>query len=125
MKDRIQIDGEWYVKEDQNQSKVAEPLNIDLVPSHTIIAEDDKYCFELDVLMQHQDCIFIEVINKSTKEKDVWDHVPFLKNLERNGSESVSRLVSEGYPYPYIELAQSMLRQAIIFGWLDWNKKEK
>lgn len=120
MKDRIQIDGYWYVKEDDTQ-KAVEPLNIDLIPSHTITAEDDKYYFELDILIQHQDCVFIEVINKSTKEKDIWDHVPFLKNLERNGSASVSVLTKEGYPHPYIELAQSMLKQAVAFGWLDWN----
>ena len=71
MKDRIQIDGVWYIKENKQ-----EPL--DIIFYDGAVYEDDDYCIEAT---RHKGFhgIYVEVKDKNTGEKEYIDNEDYLK----------------------------------------------
>ena len=72
MKDRIEIDGVWYVKE------IQEPL--DIIFYDGAVYEDDNYCIEASKDKEHK-IIDIEVIDKNTGEKEYIHSQEYIKDV--------------------------------------------
>ena len=73
MKDRIQIDGVWYIKENKQ-----EPL--DIIFYDGAVYEDDDYCIEAT---RHKGFhgIYLEIDNKNTGKKEYVDNEDYLKDV--------------------------------------------
>ncbi|MEY3421057.1 MAG: hypothetical protein RIR48_1346 [Bacteroidota bacterium] len=87
-KERIQINGVWYVKE-----KTVQPKEVKIDPTDFLgsAIEDDEYCFEAHVLLRDgkiwEGSFGIEYIDKreSIKDKDFWDNIQFIQGvIDRN-----------------------------------------
>ena len=130
MEYRIQINGVWYVKEDQTPT-TAISYEIDenkLTYSESCVYENDKYCFEATRIFQdydsgkfYDDILDIEFTDKrGGKEKwitEQWDNLLWLDGiLERDEYviESIGKLMChEG-----IETLISFLKILKNKGWL-------
>jgi hypothetical protein len=71
MKDRVQIDGVWYIKENKQ-----EPL--DIIFYDGAVYEDDDYCIEA-YRDKEYNSISIEVKDKNTGKKEYIDNEDYLK----------------------------------------------
>ena len=71
MKDRIQIDGVWYIKENK-------PAPLDIIFYDGAVYEDDDYCIEAS---RNKECkwIDIEVLDKNTGKKEYIDNKEYLE----------------------------------------------
>lgn len=96
-KDRIQIDGVWYVREQQV------PIKIEVVKSKSITTENHKYCFEATKVEKKDGtyCIDfdIEFTDKREGSKadgkwktDYWDHMGFFRGCLEHNDESLNEL---------------------------------
>jgi len=73
MKDRIQIDGVWYIKENKQ-----EPL--DIIFYDGAVYEDDNYCIEASRDKEYKS-IDIEVLDKNTNTKEYIDSQEYIKDV--------------------------------------------
>jgi len=112
MEDRIQINGIWYVKE---ENKVQSPQNTpDLYDDYFTtfyegaIWEDSNVLLEFSVLKPSKneeleyDTISLKVVNKQTKEEEYWDNINFLLGIAKEEkiwikSLNDSKLISSEY----------------------------
>jgi hypothetical protein len=72
MKDRIEIDGVWYVKE------IQEPLIINFYDG--ALYEDESYCIEAS-RYKESNSIYIEIDDKITGEKEYIDNEDYIKDV--------------------------------------------
>ena len=95
MQDRIQIDGVWYVREQQEPE-----VEINIIRSESRIIESDKYCFNASRLERsdapgtYYDGIDIEFTDKRSKpwKTDSWDNNAWMHGVLDNDPESLSAL---------------------------------
>jgi hypothetical protein len=73
MKDRIQIDGVWYVKENK-------PAPLDIIFYDSAVYEDNDYCIEASRNKESK-WIYLEIDNKTTGEKEYIDNEEYLKDV--------------------------------------------
>ena len=73
MKNRIQIDGVWYVKESKQ-----EPL--DIIFYDGAVYEDDNYCIEASRDKEYNS-ISVEVLDKNTNTKEYIDSQEYIKGV--------------------------------------------
>lgn len=82
MKDRIEIDGTWYVKEQTESIK-----EFDTTYYQSAICESDTASFEFTYLQRDENLIFllgsqsIEYTNKHTKVVDYWDSEDWIREI--------------------------------------------
>ena len=72
MKDRIEINGEWYVKEKITIPADTDPVKLDETEFKSRMYESDLYCFEASLIMKddgvhYYDNCSIEFTDKRTK----------------------------------------------------------
>jgi predicted adenine nucleotide alpha hydrolase (AANH) superfamily ATPase len=79
MKDRIQIDGVWYVKENK-------PAPLDIIFYDSAVYEDNDYCIEASRDKESLKYINIEVIDKKTNTKEYIDNKDYLKDVMNGDS---------------------------------------
>ena len=97
MEDRIQINGAWYVLEQQEQLP---EVKIDIIRSEARTIESDKYCFEAirlerrDAPGTYFDGLDIKFTDKREKpwKKDYWDNDAWLRGVLINDPESLGHL---------------------------------
>jgi hypothetical protein len=93
---RIQINGEWYIKE----SAVAtpEPEALDLTYSESCVHETKKYAFQATRIYKdytnaefYDNCTYIEFTDKrpSTSIIDHWDNPTWLRSIYHNEKEAL------------------------------------
>ena len=73
MKDRIQIDGVWYIKENKQ-----EPL--DIIFYDGAVYEDDDYCIEAHRNKESK-WIYLEIYDKNTGKKEYIDNEDYIKGV--------------------------------------------
>ena len=122
MKNRIQIDGVWYAREDQVEVKHTEIPEMEGGESYSILREDDKYSFEFCIDLEGKYPFFIIKYKNSTKDDGVWDSEEWLKELHANKQSVVSNLIGEDFSVGHIRVLQQMLQLAIDKGW--WRLKQ-
>ena len=120
--DRIQINGTWYVKEEEPCQ--TEPQ--DLIYTQQCLLELDDCMFEASRMYSDynneiffKDTVDIKYTNKITKESDYWDNVTWIKGLfkgEKEALDEVSNILNKS------EIAQLkvFIGTLIENNWLDY-----
>ena len=95
MQNRIQIDGVWYVREQQEPE-----VQLDITRFEGMVTESDKYCFEANRTQktvcppEYYDNIDIEFTDKRSKpwKTDSWDNNTWMNGVLDNNPESLKSL---------------------------------
>jgi len=119
MKDRIQIDGVWYVRETKPQPKF---IDVKITTSISAGYENDDYCWEAIKLLnddgtQHDD-IYVEFIDKKIdfNKIDYWDNILWIKGVYENNPDSIAQ-ASEMMSDDGILHFRSFLNELKKIGW--------
>jgi len=97
-KDRIQIDGVWYIREHIAQK----PIELDPTEFEGIVVEDDKFCFEATRILRdyggYYDDINIKFTDKRIKpwKEENWDNNIWMKGVLNNEPVSFEELPDMG-----------------------------
>ena len=99
MKNRIQVDGVWYVREDQ----VQESFELNPVKFDGIVVENENYCFEATRIHKddnggyYKDSVDIKFTDKRIKpwKEDYWDNNDWMRRVLENNSDSIKELPIE------------------------------
>lgn len=95
IKDRIQIDGVWYVKEDNRED---EPIKLDVVETQGCLVENDDFCYEATRIANDKggfyDGVDIKVTDKREKpwKEDYWDNNNWMRGVLEYNPESWKEL---------------------------------
>lgn len=96
--DRIQVNGVWYVREDQAQ----EPIELDPTEFEGVVVENKDFCFEATRIRKDgggfYDDIDIEFIDKRVKpwKEEHWDSNSWMKGILDNNPDSFKELPDIG-----------------------------
>ncbi len=94
MKERIQIDGVWYIRETEPQPDF---IDVEITKSMSALYENDDYCWEAIKLLNDddtpQDDIYVEFIDKKINPKkiDYWDNMLWIKSVYENNPDSIAQ----------------------------------
>lgn len=122
MEDRIQVNGVWYVREQQEQLP---EVKIDITRSEARTIESDKYCFEA-IRLERRDApgtyfedIDIKFTDKREKpwKEDYWDNNAWLRGVLINDPESLGHLKESVCPQGEAEF-KMFLKELKQEGWL-------
>ncbi len=98
--DRIEINGVWYVKEDQQQEEL---IQLDPTNYHGCVVENDEFCIEATKLYDEAgdrcyDALDIKFVDKRSKpwKEDNWDHPAWMRGVLNNNPESLNELPDIG-----------------------------
>lgn len=129
-KDRIQIDGVWYVREEQPQIKTIEPHQ--LTNTINCIYETDKYCFEA-IMIFRDDCetlypdVSIEFTDKRPANREDWvidylDNPIWMRGVFHGDEESMvdarEMMDQEG-----IDEFRAFLKHIETKGWINLDEE--
>lgn len=110
--DRIQINGEWYVKEKRTE--------IDVNFSEVAEWENEEVYFKFTYfLCNSSKVIYVDIYDKATKETDVADNEGWIYNMYLDGEDAFKDWCSD-YPERWYKLFRDFL--TIINeekGWLN------
>ena len=94
-KDRIQIDGVWYVREDNIED---EPINLDVVETQGFLVENDNFCYAATRIGNDKGGFYegvdIKVTDKRQKpcKEDHWDNNNWMRDILKHNSDSLKEL---------------------------------
>jgi hypothetical protein len=97
MEDRIEINGIWYVREDQTNNDDYD-IESDVIHSESYQLETDDYRWEASRLFRADgsflDDFYILFTNKkvSLHNDDIWDNISFMKDILKNNPDSLKAL---------------------------------
>jgi hypothetical protein len=124
-KDRIQIDGVWYVKEEPTQNKI-EIEDHQLTQCQTLIYETDDYCWKAfriykDDWVTFYDEVGIEFLDKEGDREDwkeeYWDNNNWFRGVYENNEDSLKE-ARESMDENGIAHFQAFVGKLIEKGWL-------
>ena len=121
MKERIQIDGVWYVRETETKPQ-PKFVDVEINASMSALYENDDYCWEAIKLINddgtHQDDIYVEFIDKKIKPKniDYWDNMLWIKGVYEYNPDSIEQ-ASETMSDDGIIHFRSFLNELKKIGW--------
>jgi hypothetical protein len=121
MKERIQIDGVWYVRETESQPQ-PDFIDVEINTSISALYENDDYCWEAIKLINddgtHQDDIYVEFTdkNKTLKKIDYWDNMLWIKGVYEYNPDSIEQ-ASEMMSDDGILHFRSFLNELKKIGW--------
>ena len=95
MEDRIQINGKWYVREEQ-------PIEIDIIQFQGMLTESDEYCFkatrtERDDTGEYYKGVDIEFTDKRVQpwRTEYWDNDIWLNGVLEDDTDALHCLRKE------------------------------
>jgi hypothetical protein len=94
-KNRIQIEGVWYVREDQIEKN---PIKLDPVKFEGIIFENESFCFEVTRIHKDNGDYYKDVDIKFTDKRikpwkeDHWDNNTWMRGVLNNDPDSLEAL---------------------------------
>ena len=118
-KDRIQIDGVWYVREDKIED---EPINLDVVETQGCLVENEDFCYEATRIANDKggfyDGVDIKVTDKREKpwKEDYWDNNNWMLGILENNPDSLEEL--EHYTRDNFKFLQAFLQYLKDKEWL-------
>jgi len=123
MEDRIQLNGEWYVREQPNPEPELD-ITDNIIRFRGISYESDKYVFEATIIrkpdseFEYYDCD-IEFKDKRTRPwiEDLWDNPTWVKGVLNNNPESLEELRKTVCPQGEAEF-KAFLKILKQEGWL-------
>lgn len=95
IKDRIQIDGVWYVREDNIED---EPINLDVVETQGCLVENEDFCYDATRIANDKGGFYegvdIKVTDKREKpwKEDHWDNNNWMRGVLEYNPESWKEL---------------------------------
>ena len=95
IKDRIQIDGVWYVREDNIED---EPIKLDVVETQGCLVENEDFCYDATRIANDKggfyDGVDIKVTDKREKpwKEDYWDNNTWMLGILENNPDSLEEL---------------------------------
>ena len=98
-KDRIQIDGVWYVREDNIED---EPINLDVVETQGCLVENEDFCYDATRIANDKGGFYegvdIKVTDKREKpwKEDRWDNNNWMRGILEYDSKSWKELPDLG-----------------------------
>jgi len=118
--DRIEINGVWYVREDntpktnQFEFELDESLEEELAHTEHLSYEDDEYHLELDGLITNKltervSMISLRIVDKNNEREECWDNENFLKGLVKLEQESIESAFDESD----VKITHSLLNRII------------
>lgn len=122
--ERIQINGEWYVKEILPEPD--KPVELDFAHTESLIYETTKYCFEVSRIYRDDDITFYDGVNIEFTDKrypreewkiEYWDNDSFLIGVYEN-DESCIEDALEIMDQEGVETLQQIVKQLIEKEWL-------
>jgi hypothetical protein len=129
MEDRIQVNGEWYVKE----SITTPPVKLDLTHFEGCVHETDKYCFEVTRIYRdynrgefYPDCIDIKFTDKRTDKPwkiDDWDNTSWLRGIYDNDRTSINEAL-EVMDMDGVTELKALVGELIEKGWIKYYNCE-
>ena len=128
MEDRIQVNGEWYVKE----LITTPPVKLDLTHFEGCVYENDKYCFEVTRLYKnydkgefYSDCIDIKFTDKRTQPRktDDWDNTSWLRGIYDNDRTSINEAL-EVMDMDGVTELKALVGELIEKGWIKYYNCE-
>ena len=130
MEDRIQINGVWYTREDNQPTQEIKPLKReDVTAFKGFVYETDKFCYEVTIIAksglfeegEYYDNIDIKFTDKRIKPwvEDHWDSMAWFKGVLENNPESINTLlVGDGMSREDVDGFRSFLAFLKQQGWL-------
>ena len=123
MEDRIQLNGEWYVREQPNPEPELD-ITDNIIRFRGISYESDKYVFEATIIrkpgseFEYYDCD-IEFKDKRTRPwtEDLWDNPTWVKEVLNDNPESLVELRKSVCPQGEAEF-KAFLKILKQEGWL-------
>ena len=126
-KERIQIDGEWYVKEIPTIPVESIELS-DLTFTEECIYETDDYCWITSKLARthhtpeligtdYYEGINIKFINKNTGVEEYWDNSKWILGVYHKDPKSIKE-AKESMSIKGIETFRQYVKSLIVIGWL-------
>ena len=123
MEDRIQLNGEWYVREQPNPEPELD-ITDNIIRFRGISYESDKYVFEATIIrkpgseFEYYDCD-IEFKDKRTRPwtEDLWDNPTWVKGVLNDNPESLVELRESVCPQGEVEF-KAFLKVLKQEGWL-------
>lgn len=132
MENRIQINGVWYVREDEETNvhevypeDIKESVTQNIVWLEGVVYEDDDYCWEASRIYRdfvkrefHSD-IDIKFTDKRIKpwKEELWDHNGWMFGVYSNNPESMVE-VNKAMDKLGVKRFQSFLEILVEKGWL-------
>ncbi len=125
-KDRIQIDGIWYVKEDTSKNGLKDLTSNEIIKSVSLTYETDKYYWEATMLyLEDFETLYPDVSIKfkdkrgdSIKAYDYWDNPIWFADIFHNKPSAIKDakelMCDEG-----LEDLKSFLKFISMEGWLN------
>jgi hypothetical protein len=106
MEDRIQINGTWYTREDNQPTQEIKPLKReDITGFKGFVYETDKFCYEVTIIAksdlfeegEYHDNIDIKFTDKRIKPwvEDHWDSMFWFRGVLENNPDSINSLINE------------------------------
>jgi len=130
MEDRIQLNGVWYTREDNQPTQEIKPLKReDVTAFKGFVYETDKFCYEATIIAksglfeegEYHDNIDIKFTDKRIKPwvEDHWDSMAWFKGVLENNPESINTLlVGDGMSREDVDGFRSFLAFLKQQGWL-------
>ena len=128
MKDRIEIDGVWYTREDSTSPKVKPQLEPS-ISFEGLVFESDLYCFEATRLRDDEgefydkECSIkftdksIKIIDGEGSREEYWDNTEWMNGVIANEPESVEEAMKSLCPQGFVELKE-VLNELAEKGWI-------
>jgi hypothetical protein len=130
MENRIQINGVWYVKEDQTPTTtISYEIDEDkLTYSQSCVYENDKYCFEAKRLFKNYDSgeIYTDIVDIEFTDKrngrdnwivEEWDDIGWFNGVLERNHDSIE-IAKEVMCFEGLETFISFLKILKNKGWL-------
>jgi len=114
MKNRIQVDGVWYIREDEVLT-IETPLDyIGCIPSDYIgcVVENDYFCFDATISPFPSKDISIKVTDKRSKpwKNECWDHLSWMNGVLEGNPVYTGALVKDDWGQDNIKYLQAFLK---------------
>ena len=126
MKDRIEIDGVWYTREDSTSPKVKPQLEPP-TSFEGLVFESDLYCFEATRLRDDtgefydKECSIKftdkSIIHDIEKYQEHWDNVEWMNGVITNEPESIDEAMKSLCSQGLLELKE-VLKELAERGWI-------
>jgi hypothetical protein len=127
--ERIQINGEWFVKESDIKGILNVEDELDLVPTHTesLIVESSNFCFDASVCYRANDEGFYDQIDivltdkRASRRQDWktehWDSMEWFKGIYENDPDSI-KMAKESLDDEGLKVFRHLIKHLVKREWL-------
>ena len=133
--ERIQINGEWFVKESDVKDILSTPEEeLDLIPTHveSLILENSEFCFEATICYRDNDEGFYDQIDivctdkRASRKQDWktehWDGMVWFRGIYENDPNSI-KMAKESLNDEGLKVFRHLINHLVKREWLKIENK--